>query len=134
MQTQRHIQVTARREDRGPIRIVEVFQPEDMRGTVPSQRFVAALHRAMNLGNAQLHVPHGGDALSDEPRRVVSPLFDEPVVVMSVIVDFLRENPPVHGVLVVHPGAGFLLPGGVRVTMQACEGVPAHVPHVGDRG
>ena len=52
MQTQRHIQVTARREDRGPIRIVEVFQPEDMRGAVPSQRFVAALHRAMNLACA----------------------------------------------------------------------------------
>src|SRR5215471_6785267 len=37
----------------------------------------------MDLGNTQLHVPHGGDALSDEPRRVVLPLFNEPVVVSS---------------------------------------------------
>src|SRR5207302_9120342 len=45
------------------------------------QRFVAALHGAMDLGDAQIHVPHGGHALSDEPGRVVLPLFYEPVVV-----------------------------------------------------
>ncbi len=81
MQTQRHIQVTASRENRVPIGIVEVFQPEDMGGTVPNQRFVAVFDSALDLGNAQFHVPHGGHALSDEPGRVVLPLFDEPVVV-----------------------------------------------------
>ena len=62
-----YVQVAARLKDRVPVGIVEVFEPQDVGGAVPHQRLVAALHRAMDLGHAQVHVPHGRDALGDEP-------------------------------------------------------------------
>src|SRR5262249_6136890 len=66
-----------------PVRIIEMFQPHDMRRAVPDQRFMTALHGAMDLGDAQIHVPHGSRALSDESGRVVLPLFYQPVFVTS---------------------------------------------------
>src|SRR5678809_753366 len=60
-----------------------MFQPQNMRRTVPDQRFVATLHGTVDFSDAQFHIPHRRHALSDESGRVVLPLFDEPVVVSS---------------------------------------------------
>ena len=58
----------------------------------------------------------------------------EPFVVVSEVVNLVRHHAVAHHVGVVDPGAGFLLPGSVLVTLKFGIGVAGHVPHVGNTG
>ena len=62
----------------------------------------------------------------------VTQIPNQPLVVVSVIMNLIRQHAVAHQVRVIHPGRRLLLPRRVGKAIQPRIDVPRHVPHVGD--
>ena len=56
----------------------------------------------------------------------------KPLVVMREIMNLVGQDPRRFHVGVVGARSGFLLPGGVIITLELAVGMAGHVPHVGN--
>ena len=72
------------------------------------------------------------DGFSNPPRQHQVP--NQPLVVVSVVVDLVRHDLIAHHVGMVDARGRFLLPRGVRITMESRVRVAWHVPHVSNTG
>ena len=78
------------------------------------------------------HVPGQAGCLADPAD--IHQVANEPLIVVREVVDLVRQHQVFHHVRVVDPGRGLLLPGGIVVALELGENMPAHMPHMGDRG
>ena len=62
----------------------------------------------------------------------VDQVADQPLGVVRVVVNLIRQHAVVHHVRMIDAGRRLLLPGGVRIALQIRIDVARHVPHVGD--
>ena len=57
-------------------------------------------------------------------------IANEPFVVVSVVMNLTGEDSVPHGVRMIDPGRGFLLPDRITITMELGVGMSRHMPHV----
>ena len=78
------------------------------------------------------HVPGQAGCLADPTD--IHQVANEPLVVVREIMDLVRKHQVFDHLRVVNPGRRLLLPGGIVVALELGENMPAHMPHMGDRG
>ena len=62
----------------------------------------------------------------------VEQIADQPLVIVSIVVDLVGQDSVTHHVRMINAGRGLLLPGCILVAMEFRVDVPGHVPHVCD--
>ena len=74
------------------------------------------------------HVFGQGDGLLHP--ATVKQVRAEPLIVVSEIMNLIRQNPRCLHISVVRAGRCLLLPGGIVVALELAVNVAGHVPHV----
>ena len=112
--------------------IPELIRVEHLEETHPSEtRTPVPLHRVVFRMARQLeHVFRQAERIAHSPHRHQIPT--QPLIVVSKVVDLVRQHAVAHHVSVINPGRSFLLKTGIFESLQARVNVSRHVPHVCD--
>lgn len=127
--------------DRLPIERREVHTAVERGELVPhlellehAQELVAAQFVALAVAGAEArqldHVFREVDRVVDAAD--VAETLHEPAIVVGEVVDLIGHDPRRDRLCVIDARRSFLLPRGIRITLELRECVPRHVPHVCD--